>query len=179
MLDNISFDVPNIYQLSEDAIRDLYCEAFPYYKRQQVGYCSIPPIVIDLDGNGIDFLKLDDSNALFDVDNDGIKDNVSWPSKGNAVLFADWNGSGIVDKRTEFMFSLFSIKKIASDLEGLKMFDYEDDGDIDSSDKVYEKLYLWNDVNEDGICTTDEVKSLQDLNLTLYFKGIKDKRNVK
>ncbi len=176
---NIKFNLPNIYQIAEDAVQDLYCASLPPHKRELVPYCSVPPIVIDLDGNGVAFKRFDASNVLFDVDNNGVVDNVSWPTKGNAVLFADWNGSGIVDKRTEFMFSLFSVKKLASDLEGLKMFDYEDDGDIDSNDVIYEKLYLWDDLNEDGICSIDEVTSLADLNLTLNFKGIKDDKKVK
>ena len=38
------------------------------------------------------------------------------------------------------------------------MFDYEDDGDIDSYDNIYEKLYLWDDKNEDGVCSINEVQ---------------------
>lgn len=173
---NIKWDVPNIFELAEDAVEDLYCSSIPPWKREQFPYCSIPPIVLDLDKNGIDFIPLKNSTVMFDVDNDKIDDYVSWPTKGNGVLFADWNGSGIVDRRTEFMFSLFSIKKIASDLEGLRTFDYDDDGDIDKNDNVYEKLFVWDDKNEDGYCTVDEVSSLADLGIELHFKEIKKEK---
>lgn len=176
---NEKFDIPNIYQMAEDAMVDLYCASIPAHKQQDIGICSIPPIILDLDGNGIDFLTLAESKVYFDVNNDGVNDNVSWPTKGNAVLFADWNSSGIVDSRTEFMFSLYSIKKHASDLEGLKLFDYEDDNDIDSKDVIYEKLFVWDDRNEDGICTTDEVSSLDSLGITLHFSPNETKKNHK
>lgn len=170
---NIKFGLPNIYELAEDAAWDLYCASLPLYKQAQIPGCMIPPIILDLDGNGIDFLTLSESKVRFDVNNDGVNDRVSWPTSGNGVLFADWNSSGIVDSRTEFMFSLYSIKKHASDLEGLKMFDYEDDGDIDAQDNIYEKLFIWNDKNEDGICSTNEVHSLNELGITLHFSANK------
>ena len=176
---NVKFDIPNIYQMAEDAMIDLYCASIPPHKQQQIGICSIPPIILDLDGNGIDFLTLAESKVYFDVNNDGVNDNVSWPTRGNAVLFADWNSSGIVDSRTEFMFSLYSIKKHASDLEGLKLFDYDDDNDIDSKDAIYEKLFIWDDRNEDGICSTDEVSSLDSLGMSLHFSPQETKKNHK
>jgi len=138
---------------------------------EQVSECDfeVPAIIIDLDGNGIDYIRLSDSKVSFDVNKDGLYDNMSWPTAGNGVLFADWDSSGILDIREEFMFSIFSHHKHASDLEGLKLFDYEDDGDIDSADRIYDKLFVWDDNNQDGICSNDEVHSLMDLGITLHF----------
>ncbi len=123
--------------------------------------------MLDLDGDGIVFVPVSDSQVLLDVNNDGLADTVSWPTQGNAVLFADWNKSGILDSRSEFMFGLFSTNKNASDLEGLQLFDYDEDGDMDAEDRIYPSLFLWEDRNSDGICTTDEVASLAERNLVL------------
>ncbi|MCP4055101.1 MAG: hypothetical protein GY739_19075, partial [Mesoflavibacter sp.] len=117
----------------------------------------------------------------FDVNNDGILDKLSWPTKGNAVLIADWNGSGIIDKRTEIMFSLFSPKKSATDLEGLMTFDYDSNNVINNLDPIFEKLFIWNDKNEDGLQTYDEINSLNSLGINLYFteKELKSANNFK
>ncbi len=138
---------------------------------RQAGNCLIPPIVLDLDGDGIAFVPVSDSQVQLDVNHDGLADTVSWPTKGNAVLFADWNKSGILDSRSEFMFGLFSTNKNASDLEGLQLFDYDEDGDMDAEDRIYPSLFLWENRNSDGICTTDEVASLAERNLVLNFAG--------
>lgn len=38
--------------------------------------CMIPPIILDLDGNGIQYTSLKDSVAAFDLDRDGFRENV-------------------------------------------------------------------------------------------------------
>ena len=177
---NLKFGLPNIFKLADDAIDDLICSMIPPHKRRSAG-CSIRPIILDLDGDGLSYTKLDNSPYLFDVNNDGIRDKLSWPTKGNAVLFADWNGSGIIDKRTEFMFSLFSPKKSATDLEGLMTFDYDSNNVINNLDPIFEKLFIWNDKNEDGLQTYDEINSLNSLGINLYFteKELKSAINFK
>ncbi|WP_448549269.1 hypothetical protein [Thalassotalea fusca] len=172
---NFIFDLPNIYQFSEDVYNAVYCAALNPNSIEYLEFCMIPPIVLDMDQNGIDFIDVKESKFKIDVNNDGVLDDVTWPKKGNAVLFADWNSSGILDSRTEIMFSLFSRKKMATDLEGLKLFDYQNDGIIDSQDNVYEKLFIWDDYNENGICEASEVKPLASLNLTLNLKSTKPK----
>ncbi|WP_462147249.1 hypothetical protein [Pseudoalteromonas gelatinilytica] len=166
---NLKFELPNIYKLAEDAADDIICSMLPPHKQFEYG-CSIKPIILDLDGNGISYTKIEESSYFFDVNNDGVLDKLRWPSSGNGMLFVDWNGSGFIDKRTEFMFSLFSPRKFASDLEGLMTFDYDGNNIVNDIDPIYEKLFIWNDKNEDGIQTDDEVESLENMGVELHFK---------
>ncbi|WP_337843257.1 hypothetical protein [Rheinheimera sp.] len=166
---NTRFKIPSIFIIPDDISNQILCSTIPPHKRDLYPHCMTPPIVLDLDGNGIEFITLSKSKVKFDVNNDKVQDKLSWPTKGNAVLFADWNGSGTIDTRAEFMFSLYSPKKTASDIEGLMTFDYQDDGIIDSSDPIYEKLYLWDDLNSDGISSSDEVDSLSLHGISLYL----------
>ena len=177
---NLKFGLPSIFKLADDAIDDLICSMISPHKRKNAG-CSIRPIIFDLDGDGLSYTNLDNSPYLFDVNNDGILDKLSWPTKGNAVLIADWNGSGIIDKRTEIMFSLFSPKKSATDLEGLMTFDYDSNNVINNLDPIFEKLFIWNDKNEDGLQTYDEINSLNSLGINFYFteKEVKSAKNFK
>lgn len=157
---NKLFRSPSIYKVGND--NSSFCDDLPFYKQQQIEECMMRPIIIDLDNNGIDFHTIENSNVSFDIDNDGKLDTVSWPTKGNAVLFADWNWNGL-DNPKEFMFSIYSLKISGTDFEGLAMFDYNEDGVINMEDKIYTKLFIWDDLNEDGISTPDEVTSIESL----------------
>ena len=38
----------------------------------------IDPLIFDLDGDGITTVSIDDSNAFFDLDNNGFAEKTSW-----------------------------------------------------------------------------------------------------
>lgn len=98
-LENINkkFKLENIYEIAEDAASELFCSNIPWYKQKDYPSCMNPPIILDLDSNGVGFIPLSEPKVYFDVNNGGTNDKVSWPTSGNAVLFSDWNGSGTVD----------------------------------------------------------------------------------
>lgn len=177
---NKVFKLPSIY--NGDPNTD-FCENLPPYKREQIEECSMMPIIIDLDSNGVDFLPIKDSKVYFDINSDGILDHVSWPTKGNGVLFADWNGNGL-DRPEEFIFSTYSPYKKANDLEGFSLFDYDNNGVINKEDKIYNKLYIWDDLNSDGTPDFSEItpvnEIIKEFNLHRnihYFKNKKVNNN--
>ncbi len=43
------------------------------------------PLVVDLDGDGIETIRLDSSNAMFDIDGDGFREKTGWISKISIV----------------------------------------------------------------------------------------------
>ena len=49
------------------------------------------PLVVDLDGDGIETIGLDSSNAMFDLDGDGFREKTGWISKDDGILVIDRN----------------------------------------------------------------------------------------
>ena len=131
------------------------------------------PIVIDLNNDGINSMKLD-YTVKFDLDNNGFKESTGWVFGDDALLAIDKNGNGIIDNGSE----LFGNKTISNNnysytdknanngFEVLAKYDSNNDGVIDANDAEFDKLLLWQDngngITEDGelIKLSDKVKSI-------------------
>ncbi|MEM8977518.1 MAG: hypothetical protein AAGD43_36170, partial [Pseudomonadota bacterium] len=53
------------------------------------GIAFSDPLIIDMDGDFIELLSVDQSQALFEIDNDGFKENPGWVSPDDAFLAID------------------------------------------------------------------------------------------
>lgn len=115
------------------------------------------PMAIDLDGDGIDTIDINKSQIYFDVDEDGFREQTGWISKKEAILAIDKNGNGIIDNQSE-MFG--STEKTG--FEELKELDTNGDGIIDSKDTDFNKIRLWQDLNENGVTDEGELKTLSE-----------------
>ena len=139
------------------------------------------PVVIDVDGNGITL-----SNAAegvdFDLNGDGTRERLGWTrlDSDDAWLAVDRNENGTIDNGAE-LFGDFTPQPAASNKNGflaLAEFDKaakggNEDGVIDSSDQVFNRLRLWQDKNHNGTSEPDELHTLAALNITaleLEFK---------
>lgn len=105
----------------------------------------------------------------FDVTGDGTKEQISWtpPGTTTAWLVLDRNANGQVDNGTELFGSM--TPQIQSEnrngFEALRLLDVPSlggngDGWLDSSDRTFDLLRLWTDVNHDGLSQPAELKSL-------------------
>lgn len=112
------------------------------------------PMAIDLDGEGIETIDINNSQIYFDVDNDGFREQTGWISKNEAILAIDKNNNGKIDNQTE-MFG--STEKTG--FEELKELDTNNDGVIDSNDTDFDKIRLWQDLNENGVTDDGELKT--------------------
>ena len=117
------------------------------------------PIVIDLDGAGIETVDAAQSSIMFDIDGDGFADRTSWIGKSEAFLFRDRNRDSVMSGIAEMSF-IDEAAEARSDLDGLRSLDSNGDGMISSKDERFGELYLWQDRNADGIVQAGEVFSL-------------------
>jgi hypothetical protein len=141
-----------------------------------------PPIVLDLNRNGITSISLAASTALFDYDGDGNKENTAWIENSDALLVNDVNNDGIINNASELFgnytrnseevngeareatLGYGSIAK--SGYQALSYYDTNGDSVIDASDTRFEELKLWIDSNQDGMTDTGELKTLSEMGVT-------------
>ena len=124
----------------------------------QNGEATGSPLVIDMDGDGIELSALNGAgSAYFDIDNDGFAEASGWVKGGDALLVTDRNNNGKIDNQSE----LFgNDATYANGFTNLKTFDSNNDGKITSADKDFAKLKVWIDANQDGISQANELYSL-------------------
>lgn len=125
-----------------------------------------PPVVVDLNGNGVEFMGASVSNARFDFDGDGISDQTAWVAPDDGLLVFDKGSDGIVSDASEIELSKYGEVGM-TDLEGLAYgFDSNGDGVFDNQDDKWSSFAIWQDVNSDGVSDEGEVRSLDDIGIT-------------
>jgi len=152
----------------------------------QSAFAACSPIVVDLNRDGI---KLGPAGVgvYFDVNADGVTDHVQWVRRqgDEAFLVADHNGNGIVDDGSE-LFGMGTALLLEggtapNGFVGLAQYDSlalggNDDGLITREDSIWPKLHLWIDSDADGVSTTTEIRTPQDLGLTAFETIPKSRR---
>jgi len=119
------------------------------------------PIVLDLDGDGLEFTTLAESDVIMDVDGDGDIDHVAWIGADDGFLAFDRNGDGIVNGFSEISF-VDDHSDARTDLDGLALaFDSNDDGIFDAADAKWASFGVWQDTNSDGVGQDGEFVSLE------------------
>ncbi|MEQ8286321.1 hypothetical protein [Thalassospira sp.] len=99
---------------------------------------QVDPLILDLDGNGIDVTSLE-GGKQFDIDGNGSIDQTAWISGHDALLALDRNGDGKINDGRE----LFGDQHGAKDgFAELAKFDDNLDGLIDKQDGVFTSLVL-------------------------------------
>ena len=108
-------------------------------------YTGVQPILLDLNGNGIEIAEFSQSTTFLDGTGDGLQSRTSWAAPGDGVLIFDADGDGAISEALEFIFTEWD-PTASSDIAALKAaFDTDDDGDIDANDPA-----TW-DVNGDEV----------------------------
>ena len=123
----------------------------------QIG--AVFPIVLDLNDNGFRFIGTGDSSAFYDLAGDGVRRATTWISGQDGFLAYDANNDGKISGKAELSFKDY-LPGATTDLEGLAAFDTNADGNFSSLDAQWGKFRVWQDKNEDGIQTPDELSTL-------------------
>ena len=93
------------------------------------------PLVINIDAP---IAQVSDQKFTFDIDADGVMDQVSMPTAGSGFLALDKNGDGQIGDGSE----LFGTKS-GDGFADLAEYDADGNGWIDENDEIFEKLLVW------------------------------------
>lgn len=136
--------------------------SFAAYTQTQIPMLQssfLDPLVINV---GSDVTQISDQKFKFDLDADGIEDEISMPTKGSAFLALDLNGDGMINDGNE----LFGTKS-GDGFKDLSQYDSDGNGWIDENDEVFDRLRVWYK-NANG---EDELVSLKDADVGAIFLG--------
>jgi Ca2+-binding RTX toxin-like protein len=127
------------------------------------------PVVLDLDGNGIDIVQLGASSASFDMDGEAGREHTAWAGAGDGFLAIDLGADGkpgpdgVIDQAKEIVFTQWS-PGATSDMAALRaMFDTNHNGLLDRGDARWSEFRVWQDADGDGFSRPGEVKTLDAL----------------
>ena len=142
--DSIKHKDSNIYQVEKDTQRAISMEMKVNFTfdlqggqaRVEVEGAMADPLVIDLDGDGIETTTLK-NGVNFDINGDGIKEKTAFTTGGDGLLALDRNHDGKITSGTE----LFGDQNGAEDgFMELAKFDSNNDSIINREDPVFKDL---------------------------------------
>ncbi len=119
----------------------------------------VPPVVVDLDGDGAEFLAL---SAGVTYDYFGQSVATAWAGADDGILAIDLNHDGKVSSSAEFVFGGNGL----TDLQGVAaQHDSNHDGVLDAADQAFASFGVWRDANSNGVADEGEYRSLTELGI--------------
>lgn len=129
------------------------------------------PIVIDLDGDGIEIAPMDENYVLFDADGDTFAERTAWVGSDDGILVWDENSDGkagkVQDDNGDYVGEAHEVvladltSDDDTDLEALRtVFDSNNDGTFDANDDKWNEFRIWQDADGDGEVDAGEMQSL-------------------
>ena len=119
------------------------------------------PVVLDLDGDGVELVALEDSTAFYDIHGNGFRYHLSWAAADDGILAYESDGDGQISDREEISFVDY-VEGARTDLEGLRHFDTNRDDQLTSADAEWAKFRVWQDLNQDGVSDPGELQTLDE-----------------
>ena len=131
------------------------------------------PLTLDLDGDGLETVGISPvSPILFDHDGDGVKTATGWIAPDDGLLVFDRDGNGTIDNGRELFGDATLIpdgqggeRNAADGFAALAQEDTNADGTVDANDARFADLRIWQDLNQDGLSTADELFTLTQKNI--------------
>ena len=136
------------------------------------------PLALDLDGDGIETVATKGfTGALFDHRSQGIRTATGWISADDGLLVRDLNGNGIIDNGAELFGDNTKLADGSFAKHGyaaLAELDSNGDGIVSAADAAFQTLRVWQDLNQDGISQTNELRTLEELGIQSLDVAYKD-----
>ncbi len=151
------------------------------------------PVVIDLDGDGIELAPMDQNQTFFDFDDDGYLERTAWVGADDGLLMFDLNNDGQISTAKEIALAQWAEDEQLSDMEALaRFFDVNGDGKLDvndqtfgadhelvlrgvvnANDNVWDSFKVWQDLDADAEIDEGELKTLAELNISEFTLSYK------
>ena len=140
---------------------------------QEQAEAKASPLVLDLDGDGIELLERSETLTYFDFDEDGFAERAGWIVGDDGFLALDRDGDGTINDVSELFGSnpttLFGdvsvMPDVASGFSRLAELDSNADGVIDSLDTAFGDLLIWRDVDENGFSDSTELFTMAEIGI--------------
>jgi Ca2+-binding RTX toxin-like protein len=139
---------------------------------------GIDPLILDLNGDGVQLTSYQDTVVLFDVDHDGgSKEQTGWVAANtitggtppaintDGIVVQDLNSNGVIDNISETLSEYYNgtvgtggdvgSKPFANGFMALKSLDSNSDNVFNSADAAWNNLRVWVDDNADGLSFKD------------------------
>ena len=124
--------------------------------------CNVSdPLILDINGNGLFDITAIQDGVNFDLHTSGRKQAMAW-TNGDGFLFLDRNGNGIADSGLEFFGNSIEFN---NGFDHLRFYDDNKDNFLNEKDAMYGSIHIWNDFDMDGVCTSNEVVSLEEFGI--------------
>ena len=119
------------------------------------------PVLLDLDGDGVELIELEDSTAFYDIHGTGYRHQLSWVGPDDGILAYDRDGDGEIREREEISFVDY-VEGARTDLEGLRHFDTNGDSELTEADDEWGSFRVWQDLDQDGVSDPGELRTLDE-----------------
>jgi Ca2+-binding RTX toxin-like protein len=129
---------------------------------------STSPLLLDLDGDGVETIASSKTGVHFDLDNSGFAEQTGWAGKDDGLLARDLNGDGEINNGAELFGNHTALKNgqlATNGFEALKELDTNGDGVIDAKDSAFATLRVWRDLNSNGVTEAGELQTLEKANV--------------
>lgn len=123
------------------------------------------PLVLDLDGDGIELTEFDPNATVtfFDIDGDGFAEQTAWVDADDGLLAIDLNENGSIDSADE-LFGSTTVDGFAM----LQVLDTNGDHIVDQYDDAWSDLVVWQDLDGDANTDDGELISLATLDIVSF-----------
>jgi hypothetical protein len=128
---------------------------------------AAPPVVLDLDGDGLEFVAMgnESNHVLFDFDGNGTKETAAWVGQDDGFLVYDANSDRRVNDGSEIAFADMTAEA-DTDLEALQVvFDSNGDARLTSDDAEFSRFGVWQDANGNGSTEVGEFRTLDEMGI--------------
>ncbi|MEL7127931.1 MAG: calcium-binding protein [Pseudomonadota bacterium] len=120
---------------------------------------AMVPILLDLDGDGIQITEFSKSTVFMDGSGDGLVQKTAWAGMGDGVLFYDPDNLNKIVEARQFVFTEWD-PTATSDMEALRsVFDSNGDGVFDANDDAFSDFKVLV-TNPDGSLTAVSLTAL-------------------